>query len=250
MALLTLDYFNRALGKSTAVNVLLPDPGVEGPFAVLYLLHGYSDDHTIWQRQTNLERYVAGLPLIVVMPDAGISYYCDDPDGMKSETAIVRDLVKYIDTVFHTRADRSSRCVGGLSMGGYGAAKFALKYPDVFCSAASHSGALEFAHGSPETFVSPKRQSALRSVLGEHPQGGPHDLFALASQLKPEERPALRIDCGTEDFLLEENRSFVSYLETIGFSHEYEEFPGGHEWSYWDLHVQEAIQFHRKVIGF
>ncbi len=250
MANLTLNYFNPSLGKATSANVLLPDPGIPGPYAVFYLLHGFSDDHTVWQRRTSLERYVAGLPVIVVMPDGGLSFYCDDPDGMKWETAIAVDLVKYVDTLFQTRADRTGRCIGGLSMGGYGAVKLALKHPETFASATSHSGAMGFAHSSWERYASVIRINQFKHLYEKSVAGGAEDLFALAEKLDPTLRPSLRIDCGTEDFLLEDNRNYTAHLKSIGYAHEYEEFPGSHEWGYWDTHVQRAIAFHRNLGGW
>ena len=245
-----LNYFNPSLGKATSATVLLPDIGVKPPYSVLYLLHGYGDDHTIWQRRTSIERYVVGLPVIVVMPDASTSFYCDDPDGMKWETAIAHDLVDYIDTLFQTKAERKGRFVAGLSMGGYGAAKLALKFPERFCSAVSHSGAVEFAHHRENSRYAERGLKLHTQFVSEHPEGGSEDLYALAKKLSLEVRPALRIDCGTEDFLIEENRNFHAYLDEINYAHEYEEFPGAHTWDYWDVHVQDAIAFHRKVDGW
>ena len=86
--------------------------------------------------------------------------------------------------------------------------------------------------------------------VGDSPAGGVNDLFALASALKKSERPKLRVDCGVEDFLIEPNRAFHSHLEALGYKHEYAEYPGAHTWDYWDEHVQEAIAFHRKSLGF
>src|SRR5205085_4994981 len=117
MAFAELKYFSKALEKATAADILLPESRLDGPFPVLYLLHGLSDDHTIWQRRTSIERYVADLPLIVVMPDGGRGFYCDAVAGMAWETALVRDLVSLVDKMFPTIAERAGRCIGGLSMG-------------------------------------------------------------------------------------------------------------------------------------
>lgn len=248
MAFSELHYFSPALQKQTAANILLPEgDGMTGPFCVFYLLHGLSDDHTIWLRRTGIERYVTGLPLMVVMPDSGRGFYTDAREGMAYETAIVGDLVDYIDRMFPTRAGRSGRCVGGLSMGGYGAIKFGLKYPDRFCSAVSHSGALGFGHNPLER--DDDWTVEFRRVVGARPAGGPDDLYALAEKTDRAQLPALRIDCGTEDFLLAENRAFHGHLTDLGIAHEYAEFPGGHDWAYWDQHVQEALAFHRKNLG-
>jgi S-formylglutathione hydrolase FrmB len=244
MAFCELHYFSDALGKQTAAHVILPQGNHRGPYPVFYLLHGLSDDHTMWARRTCIERYVQDLALIVVMPDGGRGFYCDAVEGFNYQTAIARDLVEYIDTVFPTKADRTGRCIGGLSMGGYGAVKLALQYPHLFASANSHSGALTYGHGWMSTEAQTKR------ILGANTTGGgPNDLYLLAEAAQRETLPRLRIDCGTEDFLIEENRTFHSYLQKLGVPHEYQEFPGAHDWAYWDTHIQDAIAFHVKNLG-
>lgn len=249
MAFCELRYFSKALEKATAANILLPEGDFEPPFATFYLLHGLSDDHTIWQRRTSIERYVRDLPLIVVMPDGGRGFYCDAKEGMAYETAIIRDLIGYVDQMFPTIPTRKGRCIGGLSMGGYGAVKLALKYPGLFCSAVSHSGALAFARRKFPREEGNAWNAEMARILGEDPVNGPDDIFALAAQLDPLKRPALRIDCGVDDFLLEENRACHARLTELGYPHEYEEFPGAHTWDYWDLHVQEALAFHARHLG-
>ncbi len=247
-----LRYFSNALQMATAANVILPSPEVNGPYHVMFLLHGLSDDHTIWSRRTSIERYVEGLPLIVVMPDGGRGWYCDAFQGFAYETAIAVELPKIIEGYFSTKLPW---CVTGLSMGGYGAAKLALKYPARFQSGHSHSGALLFGHLTPEVASDSNTsrrdvQPEFQRILGESPLGGPNDLCGIAERLPAGSRPALRIDCGTEDFLLEDNRAFIKQLNSFGFEHEYQEFPGSHEWGYWDCHVQDAIAFHRKNLHF
>ena len=253
MAFCELKYRSASLQKCVAADILLPELGASeasGPFPVLYLLHGLSDDHTMWQRRTSIERYAANLPLIVVMPDSGRGFYCDAQQGMAWESAILKDLMGYVERMFQARTDRRGRVLAGLSMGGYGAVKFALKYPDLFCAAVSHSGAAAFAHRPLTPDANPDRADFVREfarIVGEHPEGGPNDLYALAASavqtLTPEQRPALRIDCGTEDFLLDDNRDFHAHLDTLGYAHTYLEFPGAHNWEYWDLHIQSALKF-------
>jgi putative tributyrin esterase len=249
MASCELKYRSQALEKATAATVLLPEGPQKGPFPVLYLLHGLSDDQTAWTRWTSIERYVRSLPLIVVMPDSGRGFYCDAEQGFAYETAIIQDLIGYVDTMFNTNRTRQGRALAGLSMGGYGAAKLALKFPEMFCGAVSLSGAMGFAHRAfPDPMERPWDREFAR-VVGTNPVGGPNDLYALANALKETQRPALRIDCGTEDFLLADNRAFHAYLEKIGYPHEYDENPGAHEWGYWDRHIQEAITFLARPLG-
>ncbi len=244
MAVCALRWRSSALDKTTAATLIVPDTTC-GPFPVFYLLHGLADDHSAWTRQTSIERYAEGYPFIIVMPEGGRSYYTDAPEGEAYETALVRDLIPYVDRTFQTDPRREARVVGGLSMGGYGALKLALGHPDLFCSAVSHScsRALTWAH---EPF--PPEPKFTR-VFGPDPSGGPNDLFALAERIDRRQLPALRIDCGTEDALLTGNRQFHRHLETLGIPHEYAEFSGGHAWDYWDQRIQESLRFQARTVG-
>lgn len=246
MSFLELRYFSHALGMQTACNAIVPAPAVPGPYHVMFLLHGLSDDHTIWGRRTSIERYVDGIPLIVVMPNGGRGWYCDAEQGSAYFTAIAEELPLLVE---HLLPTKTPWCVTGLSMGGYGALKLALSNPTRFVSAVSHSGALGFGH-SKVNHDGNALPAEFTRILGADPADGPNDLYRLAADLRPAQRPNIRIDCGTDDFLLESNRAYTTFLKEIGFPHEYEEFAGDHTWEYWDLHVQEAIAFHRRNLNF
>jgi S-formylglutathione hydrolase FrmB len=86
-------------------------------------------------------------------------------------------------------------------------------------------------------------------ILGDSPTGGPNDLHALAEAVAKDRLPSIRLDCGLDDFLLEDNQRFHEQLVRLGIPHEYEELPGAHDWAYWDVHVQEAIRFHMRSLG-
>jgi len=226
--------------------VILPDPEVgDPPYPVYDILHGLSDDHTIWQRRTRIEWYVRSLPLIVVMPDGARTWYTDAVNGYAGERAIMEDVIGFVDRMFPTVRDRSGRAIGGLSMGGYGAMKLALKYPDRFCSVNSHSGALNIARALPREEI----RSELCHIFGEHPEGGSDDVFTLAERLDPEVAPRILFDCGVDDFLIDHNRAFHAHLNRLGIPHTYVEHPGIHSWDYWDKHVQEALEFHSANLG-
>lgn len=251
MALLSVNFSGNSIGLATSMNVVVPDSG-PGPFPVFYLLHGLSDDHSIWLRRTSIERYVAGVPMIVVMPTTHRGFYTNGqgPGTYRYEDHIVKDVVGFVDRVFPTIKGREGRVIGGLSMGGYGAVKLALKYPEMFCAATSHSGAM---YGPMLTPVKKdgkvEYEPEFVAMFGEKYLGGDDDLIALAKKCPKAKRPALRIDCGTEDFLLEHNRAFAAELKKLKFAHEYAEYPGAHNWDYWDTHVREAIGFHRGQLG-
>lgn len=238
MAFLSVQFPGHSIGKQSGMNIILP-PG-NGPFPVLYLLHGLSDDHTTWARRTSIERYVDGCNLMVVMPDGGRSFYCNDirPGGMAYEDHIVRDVVGFVDTAFRTVADAGARAIAGLSMGGYGALMLTLRHPDMFSVACSHSAVTTFLHPPHSA------RADIRIIAGNLPQNGRYDLFKLSRYVvKSRRRPALRMDCGRDDDLIRANRAFHTRLKKIGYAHEYRENSGAHNWEYWDLHIRESIAF-------
>ena len=241
MTLSTIHWFSPALGRETTANVIVPVAS-SGPFPVLYLLHGLSDDHTAWVRHTALERYAAAYPFLIVMPDGGRGYSTDAPQGEAHETALVRDCIGFIDRTYPTIPRRAGRAIGGLSMGGYGALKLALRHPGLFCSATSHScsRALTWTH-APDT-----DEDKFTRVFGRDCRGGPSDLFAAVESVNVHLVSALRLDCGTEDALLEGNRRFHRHLQAHRVPHDYEEYHGGHTWEYWDRRIQEALDFHHR----
>jgi len=247
MAFCDFHYYSAALGKQTAAYVLLPETGTP-PYATLYLLHGLSDDYTIWQRRTSIERYVENLPLIVVMADGGRGFYADAVEGYAYGKAIGEELPARIEKTFPAKSERDGRALAGLSMGGYGAVRLALTYPDRFCAASSLSGAMAFGHKAVGWDDKPI-PAEFQRILGADPVGGPNDLFALAKGLGKKKRPALRVDCGTEDFLFADNQAFHAYLKKIDYSHQYKEYPGAHTWAYWDEHIQDALPFLCKAMG-
>ncbi len=248
MAFATINYFSKSLVKASSFNIVFPDDAaIPKPWSVFYLLHGLSDDHTIWMRRTSIERYVAGLPLVVVMPDGGRGWYTNGIEGYAHEDDLIKDVVGLVDRTFPVKAERSGRAIGGLSMGGYGAVKVGLKHHEMFASINSHSGALGFARISGED--ARKLSPEFTRIFGKSPKDGPEDPFAIVQKIDHGRVPAMRIDCGVEDFLLDQNRQFHAHLDSLHIAHEYQEYPGSHDWAYWDKHVQEAVAFHARNLN-
>ncbi len=248
MSFCQLQWFSTVLRKQVGTNAILPDNG-DGPFPVLYLLHGLSDDFTIWHRRTRIEWYVRELPLIVVMPDGFRGFYTNNETGPAYADYMAWELPTFIERIFPAVRDRAGRCVGGLSMGGYGAFRLALGHPERYVSATSHSGAVMI--GSRPLGISSLDPAEMMQIFGTDPSGTQHDLLALARTAAKTEGcfPALRFDCGTADSLLDSNREFHRRLTELGVPHEYDEFPGAHSWDYWDTHVQKALAFHARALG-
>jgi S-formylglutathione hydrolase FrmB len=250
MALCDVHWSSSVLAKKVGTYVILPEVGTP-PFATYYLLHGLSDDYTVWLRRTRIEWYVRDLPLIVVMPDGFRGFYTNNAEGPAYAEYVAGELVQFVERNFPARPQREARCIGGLSMGGYGALRLALGYPHLFASANSHSGALMHGTRNEPRPDGPLSPAEFHRIFGPAPAGSNHDLLALAQRaIRPGAAlPRLLIDCGTDDFLLDDNRTFRRGLDRIGVPHEYREFPGAHTWDYWDEHVRDALAFHAEALG-
>ena len=240
MAFLQCDFFSDVLGLSCSMNVILPQKtknqiGMEGKsesekFRALYLLHGLSDDHTIWMRRTAIERYVAPLGLAVIMPAVNKSWYLDMAQGDRYGEFIKYELPEIASSFFPLSEKREDNFVAGLSMGGYGAFLLGLSQPERFAAAASLSGALNVAnlknrHDS-------KRKDLYDRVFGDLDkiEGSGKDLLHISAKLAENgvKLPRLYQCCGTEDFLYEGNQVFKNHIEKLPYEYCYEEGPGAH----------------------
>jgi S-formylglutathione hydrolase FrmB len=252
MALIHCNFFSEVLGLSCSMDVILPQ-GTTGQIGmagkagagrhpVLWLLHGLSDDHTIWQRRTSIERYVAALGLAVVMPAVDRSFYVDTARGRRYGTFIAEELPALARSFFPLSDRREDNFVAGLSMGGYGAFRLALAYPRRYAAAASLSGALDIVAGAKRRG---SQDQEFRDIFGppRHLAGSPHDLFHLARRLARARgpKPKLYQCCGTGDFLYQDNLHFRDHALKLGLDLTYEEGPGIHEWAYWDTQVQRVL---------
>ncbi|KKQ20002.1 MAG: hypothetical protein A2Y45_03620 [Tenericutes bacterium GWC2_34_14] len=244
MAFLTFHIKSNALELNTVVNVLIPqDVKKDEKLKVLYLLHGYLGDHTDWMRYTALERYSWNYRLAIVMPAVNNSYYTDTVSGLNYFTYVSKELPEIMSSLLPISTKREDNYVAGLSMGGYGALKIALTYPERFSKAASLSGALDIDHIR-ELAGDQTRKTWFNAVFGFKPsQQTPADLIYLVDlHLKHNVMlPDLFIGCGTEDFLYQDNLKFKKMLEDHQVKHVYIESPGGHDWAFWDLYIQKVL---------
>ena len=251
MALIECHFFSSTLGMSSSINVILPERPLEElgkpkKHPVLWLLHGRSDDHTIWMRRTSIERYASAAGLAVVMPAVGLSWYQDMAIGQAYRTYLSEELPLVARSFFPLSEKRQDNFIAGLSMGGYGAFLHALAQPGKYAAAASLSGALDIATNVAS--ANPMWQASFQSAYGDlsKVKGGNADLMALAKRLARSAgpKPALYACCGSDDFLLENNHSFVAHAKKIGLPLTYEEHVGhSHEWGYWDQQIQRVIEW-------
>ena len=246
MSLLHIDYYSEIMHRNVRMDVILPEGGLvdKAPWKLLLLLHGMTDDHTIWQRRTTLEEYIRYKNMCVVMPTTYLGFYTNTRCGERYFDHIADEVIQIVRRMFpRVTKDRNETFAAGLSMGGYGAVKCALARPDTFSKAASLSGALDIASAANLEEDDPM-VNFWADIFGSQDEvrGGRDDLFVLASELK-ENRPELFIWCGTEDFLYKMNTDFRDHLKKIDYPHVYTETPGIHDWFYWEREIRNAIEW-------
>ncbi|WP_299301194.1 alpha/beta hydrolase family protein [uncultured Brachybacterium sp.] len=251
------DFFSESLGMGTSMVMLMPqaaagigmegadgragaEAGSERGVPVLYLLHGLSDDCTIWERRTSIERYATEKGIAVVMPEVRRSFYADEAVGEMYWTFVADELPQLVARTFHVSTAREDTFVAGLSMGGFGAFKLALNHPERFAAAASLSGALDPASLSLDLNTG---HLAERIWAGRALAETQDDLFGLLGAADPATLPALFLDCGTEDQLLDHNRRFLAAAEEHGVDLTPRLRPGAHTWEFWDQGIQDVLNW-------
>lgn len=251
MALIHVNFYSQTLGMERGLEVILPQQqnGIgqsakaqSKRLPVLYLLHGASDDQTIWQRRTSIERYAVAKGLAVIMPATDLGFYTDMKYGYDFYQFFSRELPQVVHEFFPLLSDRrEDTFVAGLSMGGFGAFKLGINCPEKYSYAASLSGFLDPVKG-----LSSGEHRFLLDVMGtaEEVRGSINDLPArLHQQLQAGAMlPKFFMACGTEDFLYEMNEGFYQEFKDI-IDLTYWKEPGTHEWGFWDRNIQRILSW-------
>lgn len=259
MAQLSCHFFAETLGLSTSMQVLLPQATGSGQigqagsrrratYPVLYLLHGWSDDESIWMRRTSIERYAAERGLVIIMPRVELSYYQNMATGMRYWDFIAEELPALCRQWFPISSAREDTFAAGLSMGGYGAFRLGLTFPDRYAAVASLSGALDINGVRRGWSDDPGRLRRMEAIWGPGltDLGPASDLLHLASGLaaSPQRpRPRLYQWCGTEDFLYPANQAFRDHARKTGLDLTYREGPGDHSWIHWDREIGPVLDW-------
>jgi putative tributyrin esterase len=247
---------SKLMGREMTFQVVSPPrakrkPNYRGPdtiYPVLYLLHGLGGHYDNWSAKTRLSEYAAQFRRLVILPEGGDGWYTDSEtvQNDRYESYIIRELIPATSGPGISK----HRAIAGLSMGGYGAIKFGLKYPEMFSIVGSFSGALD---APLRTQKSVNLRPSIMSVFGpeDSKTRAENDIFAIIQDASPEKIktfPFIYLDCGTEDPFFQINRDFVSLLLDKKVPHEYRELPGNHNWQYWDQQVQEFLRLADKVM--
>ncbi|MBN2568218.1 MAG: esterase family protein [Deltaproteobacteria bacterium] len=250
MALIRIDHRPASVGVMLPLYMFMPGPGQmdELPLKkrkVLYLLHGLSDDGSAWMRNTNASILAEKYNLIVVMPSVNRSFYADQRNGQKYFTYLTEELPQYLKDLFGIDSRPEDTLVAGLSMGGYGALKCALTYPERFHAAASFSGVVtvDVMRGEPDD----PRFIEFDMVFGNLAQiaGSQHDPLVMLEQAVSAGKslPHLYISCGRQDHpLYESGLRFRDACAALNVPLTYHEEDGVHEWGLWGREVKHWLE--------
>lgn len=250
MGLFQCNIYSEELDKNTAFYISTPKPETmelqydcEKKYQVLYLLHGGGDDYTKWVRRVPIERITRKYKIAVVAPDASLSYYADI-DGVGNYCKYIgEELPRIVESYFPISNKKEDHFIAGLSMGGFGALKAALNYPENFHAAASFSGAVDVIQCS----QLPGENKEVMSYDLETIKESDSDLiYIIKNMLKNHIKiPRLYQSCGTSDFIYSMNMDFKKEIEGLSekLDYTYEEWEGVHDWEFWEESLKHALEW-------
>ncbi len=255
----SLSFESKILMRFIKYSVYLPEDydNSQRSYPVLYLLHGYTDDETAWIQFGEIARIADELimvgeaaPLIIIMPDAGVSFYINAYNEKQGyEDMFFNELISLLEKKYRIRSKKEFRAIAGLSMGGYGTLVYALKHPEMFAAAAPLSAAVF----TPEEAY----KNIKDNVVGLTNIFGPlvndslpshfinHSPLHLVKNLPKERIESVRwyIDCGDKDFLIAGNCFLHLAMRERNIAHEFRVREGEHNWTYWRTAMPEVLKF-------
>lgn len=254
MAFLQAQISSERIGMTTGINVVIPDGKAIKDMPVVYLLHGLSDNYTNWIRRTSVERYADEAHCIVVMPEVQRSFYTDMKYGMEYFSYITNELPAIVERLFGISREPKKTYIAGLSMGGYGALKCGLTYPERYAGVAAFSAVADLQGTIDGNVLSSLGKQEITAIFGEEMKiGEKNDLFALSTRACENAKkakvptsalPRIFMSCGTEDELYAMNLGLKAHIEALGFpDYKYVEWEDGHTWRFWDTCIQLAFDF-------
>ena len=253
MAFVDLKFYSESLGMQSEISVIIPQKSAageigiasgasgDGKYKCIYLLHGLSDDHTIWARRTSIERYAQEYGVAVVMPCGARSFYTNMRYGGAYYNYIAKEVPRIVREFFNVSDKREDNVIAGLSMGGYGALKIGMRESDSFCAAAGLSSVADI-----KAFMAMPRFAGVGApIFGDDlivPDS--EDLFALATELdKKDVKPRIFMGVGKQDYLYESNQRLKAHIESLSIDYTYRESDGIHSWVFWDEYIQYVLEW-------
>lgn len=270
MAFFRGDVFSYALDKMTSLNVFLPHDDlprlqVDKPMRTLVLLHGLQGNASFWSRYSSIERYAQAHNIALIMPEGEMSMFVDMKHGLDYGEYYGKELKKIVGQLFNVPTDREHYSIAGFSMGGYGALRLSLQYPEEFSHCMCVAGAFMLGGEKHLTELKNWQESDIRpspydpeyelqrtfkksceAAYGIAMEPSPEtDLIQLAKSAveSGKELPKILMTSGTEDFLHDVSLEYSEYFNSIGLKHELHTWEGDHCWKFVDESMRDYISF-------
>ncbi|MDR3285935.1 MAG: esterase family protein [Prevotellaceae bacterium] len=252
------------LGRDVNYTIYLP-PDYETSsrkYPVLFLLHGYSDDHTGWMHYGEMNRIADELigegkisPMIIVVADAKKTWYINNYiNTERFEDMYITEFIPHIEKTYRARQNKLGRAIGGLSMGGYGSLLYALKYTDMFSVCVAMSAAVftddelkaRFTEG--ESYGYKELFGGTAENLSEH--WHKNSIIDIVKNLPDDKKKSVKfyIDCGDDDFLYCGNSTLHIVMRDLKVDHEYRVRDGAHSWAYWRQCLYDGLIYINKCM--
>jgi S-formylglutathione hydrolase FrmB len=238
-------FFSKTLQREMQYRVNLPKDyfTTENRYPVLYLLHGLTGHYRSFEAHSNLTRYLERYQLIAVSIEGENSWYVNSATNPKEkwEDYFLSDILSDVGERFRINGG-DARAIAGISSGGYAAINLALKYPGLFFFAGSLSGAVT-APRDPE-FDKAFKSFGFSDIFGpaDSKTRKENDVFLLAEKAEPQHAPFIFMACGTDDDTIVGNHQFADLLRKRHIAYEMTEFPGQHEWSFWEAALPQMLR--------
>ncbi len=258
----SLKFQSKLMGNDVKYTIYLP-PDYETSnrnYPVVYLLHGYTDDDTGWL-QFGEAPYIADEaianreipPMIIVMPDGGVTYYVNDVSGENPYADMfTKEFIPFIDKTYRTRPEKQFRGISGLSMGGFGSLQMAMRNPGLFTACVAFSSAVRTDKEMEEMNVN-KYEKTFGILYGPGLKGADritehYKSFNPLDLLESQDFEKLKsvrwyIDCGDDDFLYRGNSALHVKMRNLKIPHEYRVRNGSHSWVYWRSGLKDGLIF-------
>ncbi len=263
MAVISLKFNSEILGFATTVRILIPTGWAKESdyqkfyeekekLPVLWLLHGGSDNYADWHDCTTVQLLADDYQIAVVMPDAQNSSYSNMAYGPDWFDYITQELPEYIYRRFPISDERNKNFISGMSMGGFGTLKIALRYPERFLAACPIASAVQLTEQYVHHTTDERKWfgKEFEKIFGhfDHPEeliGSEEDCYWLLDQALKENKhlPAFMMAQGTEDFTYEGNKKFYNYATSKGVPIKWVEAPGIHDWKSWNIYIPQVFAF-------
>lgn len=234
--LIQMSAWSDSLGMYMPLTVIMPESVTVRPARVLYLLHGLSDDNTVWARRTSVEQYADSIgDLCVVMPTTHRSWYTNTNAPLNYWDYVSEELLKKIPCYFNVSSKREDTYVAGISMGGYGAVKLGLRKPENYNTIFGISGAYDLE-------VNKSFFAESDTVFGKKPKPE-DDVFQIVNNLDSTKKyPNFHLFCGNNDPFTDVNKKFIKEMEANKLNADLTIEEGGHHWLYWDRTIAKVCE--------